>query len=123
MHTTLSRLATEYRRIPVATRDNAGALDNPTTATAELAFIVEDAEPEEADWVDAQWETSEPILIEERGWPQPVSTNYKVRLLIGPDGGHELDVGSFDIWARITDVPETIVRKVGRITITGEEGS
>lgn len=97
----LSVLSTEYINIPVTAREN-GVVIDPTGDTVALAFKGVDETPEPGDWVSGDWETDEGV--------------YRARTLVGP-GETELDVGTYVVWLKVSDNPETPVRRAGRLVI------
>lgn len=89
----------EYVKVgPVTT-----GTDDPTGDDVEMAFLDPADTPEEADWEDAEWAT--------------VGGNNSIqRLVYGgnvvnpPGGATVLDAGTFVVWVRIHDNPETPAR-------------
>lgn len=103
----------EYIRVPIATLDSAGVLDDPTAAAIEIGFSA-DKDTEPTSWHTAAWETSENIRTTVGG--TIVDSPYKARLLVGT-GATELAVGTHHTWIRITDAPETPVRYAGIVEV------
>lgn len=98
MSVTISDLSTVYVKSRVIATKNGAAYD-PTGDTVEVAFKAPGVDPTGPDWHAASWETS--------------GTNYYARLLVGPGaGGLVLAVGTYHMWVRITDNPETPVVEV-----------
>lgn len=104
-----SPLTTEYVRVPVAAAEE-GAVVNPTADVVQMAVIATGTTPVELDWETAEWETDE-------------STDpdvYYVRLLVGPGFGGALTLAAgsiYDVYVRINDNPETIVKNSGAIGV------
>lgn len=87
----------EFLFVPI-TED--GAAPDPSH-TVELALFIVDTkeEPEETDWVTADWDAG------------------RARLLLGP-GGFTISDGYWEVWARVTTPFERPVRYSGRVRIT-----
>lgn len=99
---TLSVLSTEYVKYEV-TAAVLGIPYQPTSDVVQFAFPATGANP--STWFTGSWEI--------------VGAHYLARILVGPSGGAtSLTVGSYDVYIKITDSPETVVRKVGTLTIT-----
>lgn len=113
-HITIPGESVETVRIPVATLDNAGLLEDPTAATVEIGFS-DARETEPATWNAATWETSEKLRLTVGG--TIVETPYKAAILIGT-GATDLAQGLHAMWLRITDNPEVPVRFVGFLEVT-----
>lgn len=85
---------------------------NPTSDVVEMAFLAPSATPVAGDWKTAVWRSGGPPY-------------YIMRLVygsgvIGPPGGSTvLAVGTYVIWVRIHDNPETPARPVDVLTIYG----
>lgn len=101
----LSSLSTEYVRVPVSAFED-GVEVNPSPLAVEMAFPAYGVEPAGGDWVTAEWE------------PGAACGGWFARCLVGPAGAVTLANGSYDVWVRVTDSPETPVRKAGPIRIT-----
>lgn len=97
----LSALSREYVRVRISATE-AGAVVDPTADPVYMAFVNGGA-PEEDDFVDASWET--------------VGSTFYARCLVGPSGTVTLPVGSYSVWAKVTDSPEAPVRRAGHLTI------
>lgn len=103
MNLNLSHLSTEYIQVPVSIIA-AGTPVNPTTDVVQFAFITGRA-PISGDWVVGSWDTA--------------PGGYLAQCLVGPGGGViNLAVGTYQIWLKIFDNPETPVRPVGLLVIT-----
>lgn len=103
----------ETIRIPIATLDSSGVLEDPTGATADVGFS-SDPDIEPTVWHSATWETSETVRA--RVGATTVHSPYKARLLVGT-GATELTVGEYAVWVRITDAPEIPVRYAGQLEV------
>lgn len=95
----------EYVRIPV-TAASEGVFINPTSSTVQMAFLVGNADPQSGDWQTAIWDQTAP----------PTAT-YVAQCLVGPGGTIALVVGQYQVWVRLIDEPEIIVRPVGVLNI------
>ena len=104
----------ETLRVPWASLDSVGILEDPTAATVEVGFSA-DRETEPAAWLAASWETSEKIRVAVGG--TVVDSPYKATLLVGT-GPSELAVGLHAAWVRVTDAPQIPIRFVGFIEVT-----
>jgi hypothetical protein len=87
-----------------------GATD-PTGDTVQMAFLQdppEEAAPASGDWKTASWTTL-------------TSTNparYKAKCLVGPGGVITLTAGTWWVWVKVTDSPETPALYSGRVQVT-----
>ena len=104
--TSQSALSTEKVRYPVAAVV-LGVVIDPTADTVQMAFPATGVAPITNDWKTAAWETT------------PAGSHY-VTALVGPSGGVITGtVGTtLDVWVKIADNPEIVVRKVGTISFT-----
>jgi hypothetical protein len=97
----VSALSTEYVRAAVRATSSTGIV-NPTTGTAEFAFLSNSSAPASADWKSGSWET--------------INGTYYARSLIGPSGVQTFTAGiQYQVWARITLSPETVVERLGTL--------
>lgn len=99
---TLRATETRYIRFPVT------AAADPLTDDIEAAFVAAADEPSGGDWQDAEWEPGQTWAAGSAVW---------ARILVGPNGGVELDPGSYMLRARITDDPEILEPDIGSIRI------
>lgn len=113
-HLTIPGESVETIRIPVATLDSLGVLENPTAATAEIGFSA-DRETEPISWNAAGWETSETLRMPVGG--TIVESPYKATILFG-SGATALAAGLHAVWLRLTDSPEVPIRFVGFVEVT-----
>lgn len=81
----------EYLHIPVT--------DGSASIGGEIAVIASCAEPVEADWKAAIWD----------------SGSYKV--LIGPGTALPLTAGAYTAWVRLAASPEIVVRRSGPVRV------
>ena len=88
----ISVLSVEFVKVPFA------ADVDPETVSADLAIVAAGSSPAEGDWHEAT------VLADH------------ARLLIGP-GEVPLAPGLYAVWARIADLPETVVEKAGLLKI------
>lgn len=97
----ISSLDTEYLRVRVSAEE-AGVAVNPTGDTVEMAFPATGIAPVSGDWKSASWETD--------------GAAHYARCLVGPTAV-VLAAGLYDVWVRVTDSPEIVVRKTGQLKI------
>lgn len=102
----ISHLTREYVRVPVEASENGSPVD-PTGSSVHLAFMAAGLEPTGPDWVLGSWEAGD--------WG---GAWYARALVGGGAGGTDLAVGSYDVWVRIQDTPEEVVREAGRLVVT-----
>jgi hypothetical protein len=104
----LSRLATEYYKVPVSA-EKSGVSYDPTSDVVQFAFLPQATQvPQAADWVAGSWETAAGNPL----YP------YSARCLIGPSGVITLGTGIYVAWVKITDNPEIPVTRTGYLQIT-----
>ncbi len=77
---------TEYRRILVTAFDEEGALD-PTSYDVDVAFVRAGSRPTANDWNTASWVSS--------------GSSHYARILVGPEGGVELEETDYAVYVRI----------------------
>lgn len=105
--TAISHLSTEYLLVPVSAVKN-GSPYNPTGDTVQFAFMPAPTQvPQNTDWVAGAWDTDSGNLI----YP------YSAKCLIGPSGIISLGLGTYTIYVKITDNPETPVLIGGQLTV------
>jgi hypothetical protein len=106
---TISHLSTQYVLIPVAATKN-GSTYNPTSDTVQFAFAPTPTYvPQNADWVSGSWVTNSSNLL----YP------YSAQCLVGPGGTiTTLTLGTYQIYIKISDSPETPVLVAGQLVIT-----
>lgn len=104
----LSHLSTEYVLIPVAVTKS-GVPYDPTGDTVQMAFMPTPTQvPTTGDWQDASWDTDTTNIL----YP------YTAKCLVGPsDGTITLGTGTYVIYLKITDNPETPVLAAGQLVV------
>lgn len=101
----ISVLSTTYVLCRVSATEN-GVASNPTTGTVQFAFVPEsqdNASPASSAWVAGSWETG--------------ADGYWARCLVGPSGVATLTTGNYDVWVQVTKAPETVIDRVGVLSI------
>ncbi len=93
---------TEYRRILVTAFDEDGSID-PTPYEVDVAFVATGSRPTEDDWHEGSWVSSG-------------SSNY-VRILVGPEGGVELQEADYAVYVRINAGAEYPVMLTGYLAL------
>lgn len=99
----ISHLSTEYIGATATIKASGGTFD-PDTVTGAIAVVRDDTDPNSDDWHTADVDVT--------------STTITARLLIGPDSALDLPTGKYDVWLRVNDDPETIVRLAGTLRVT-----
>lgn len=102
MSVTVSASGSEYVRVPLAASIPGQAVD-PTGDSVYLAFQSTDT-PVSATWNAGTWEG-------------PFGGVYYVRVLVG-SGGVALSAGTYYVWVKVVDNPETIYRSCGQVVVT-----
>lgn len=93
----------EYVRVPVSATEE-GITQNISTTVVSMAFLAEGSDPPSsgsAAWKSAGWETDESTTPD----------TYYARALVGPGGVQQLTAGTWDVYVKITDSPEVVIRK------------
>lgn len=100
-----SSLSTEYVRVAIGTTP---AVD-PTSDNLQMAFPVTGNEPITGDWKSATWESD----------TSTVPTTYYARCLVGPGPGAVVTLtdGLYDVYVKVSDNPETVVKNTGALAI------
>lgn len=99
MTVTIPSISTEYARVSIT-----GDVEL-TSQAVQMAFLQSStAEPSVGDWQTATWLT-DPGVTRTAG------------VLVGP-GALALDEGTWWVWWKVTDTPEIVARRAGRIEIT-----
>ncbi len=103
---TISSLSAEYILVPIDFKVS-GVLTDPTADVVSLAFVTPGTDPVSGDWVTGSWESdltnvSRPIRY--------------ARVQVGP-GGKVLAKGSYTVWVRVVDSPETPVKQAGLLDV------
>lgn len=101
----LSSLSTEMVQVPIEARLGGSTNSDPTKDLVQLAFIAGTGKPGTSDWNAGSWATD----------PGP---EYLAQCLVGPGpGGVVLQIGTYQIWVKITDNPEIPVLQAGQLVI------
>jgi hypothetical protein len=104
---TISHLSTEYVLVPVSVT-KAGVAYNPTADEVQFAFMPNPVQqPGVSDWLTGSWETDSSNII----YP------YNARCLVGPSGVITLAQGTYVIFLKVFDSPETPVLTVGQLIV------
>jgi hypothetical protein len=101
----ISALSTTYVQCRVSATEG-GVASNPTSGTVSFAFVPEEADnesPAASAWVSGSWDTG--------------TDGYWAKCLVGPDGVAVLAAGSYDVWVRVSKTPETVIDRVGALSI------
>lgn len=105
---TLSHLSTEYVIIPVSATKQ-GVSYNPTGDVVQFAFMPTAVQqPGNTDWQTGSWDTDSTNIL----YP------YAAKCLVGPTGVINLGTGSYVIYVKIQDNPETPVLVAGQLVIS-----
>jgi hypothetical protein len=100
-------LSTEFVRVAIGAIEDGITID-PTLDSLQMAFPSTGVKPVAGDWKSATWETD-------------ISTSpvtYYARALVGPTGVITLAAGTlYDVYVKITDSPEIVVRDTGALAI------
>lgn len=104
----INHLSTEYVIVPVqATK--AGAPYDPTSDVVQFAFApTPNYSPQTSDWQTGSWDTASSSIL----YP------YNAKCLVGPNGTVTLTQGTYVVYVKITDSPETPVIAAGQLSIT-----
>lgn len=105
---TQSALSCQYVQAAVSATVS-GAPYNPTSDVVQFAFTRAPAAPGPSDWVAGSWDGAT---------PRPPGSTYAAQCLVGPGGTITLAAGTYTMWIKITDTPETPVINVGLLKIT-----
>ena len=105
---TISHLSTEYVLIPIAATKE-GVAYNPTGDVVSMAFMPNAVQqPGVSDWQTSSWDIDSTNIL----YP------YSVKCLVGPAGVITLVQGSYSIYVKIVDNPETPVLSCGQLIIS-----
>jgi hypothetical protein len=106
--TGMSHLATEYILIPLSAT-KAGLSYNPTGDAVQFAFMPTPTQvPQNTDWVTGAWDTNTTNIL----FP------YSAKCLVGPSGTTTLGIGTYIVYLKIQDNPETPVLICGQLQIS-----
>src|SRR5690606_3241709 len=93
MNRELSSLSLEYVSVRIGAYDNVVELNSQPVW---LAFKAQGQAPDDDDWLPAEW-------------TGPAATRRVARVLVGPGGAIELNLGTHFIWYRVDADPEVPV--------------
>jgi hypothetical protein len=102
----ISTASLEYVRVPVSATASGSAV-NPTADTVVMAFIDGTDAPGASDWKTASWETD----------ANTEPDTYYARCLVGTGGAVVLTAGTYSVWVKVTDSPETPVKRCGLLRV------
>ncbi len=102
----ISTASLEYVRVAVSAVASGAAVD-PTSGTAQMAFMATEAAPGALDWKTATWETDATTTPD----------TYYVRCLVGTSGDATLTAGTYVVWVKVANVPETPVLRGGYLRV------
>lgn len=102
----ISASSLEYVRVTVQASASGSAVD-PTGDTVQLAFMSTSAAPASGDLKAASWETDSTTT----------PPTYKARCLVGTGGAVALTAGTYHVWVKVTDSPETPLRRAGLLRV------
>ena len=104
----MSRLATEYVLIPLSASKE-GVAYNPTGDAVYFAFMPAPTQvPGDYDWVSGAWDSV----------PANILYPWSAKCLIGPSGVLNPGIGTYVIYIKIADNPETPVLIGGQLQIS-----
>ncbi len=100
-------LSTEFVRVAIGAVEDGLTID-PTLDTLQMAFPATGVTPVAGDWKSATWETDS----------STTPSTYYARALVGPTGVVTLTEGTlYDVYVRIVDSPEVVIRNTGALAI------
>jgi hypothetical protein len=102
----ISTASLEYVRVPISATASGSAV-NPTSDTVSMAFLATTDAPASGDWKTASWETD----------TTPTPDVYYARCLVGSGGAVTLTAGTYYVWVKIVDTPETPIKRAGLIKV------
>ena len=103
----ISSLSLEYIHVSIAAT-SAGVDIDPTGDIVTLAFVPQGTTPAPTDFKTGSWVQD----------TTTVPTTHFARALVGPLGGVvQLTPGLYDVYAKVTDNPETPVKKAGPVRV------
>lgn len=106
----VSDLSAEFIKTRVQATVNGVNPYNPTADVVQYACVTREGEPGSSDWFNGSWETETVVT------PNGTQHIYRALGLIGT-GGKVLARGSYDVYVKIFDNPETPVRFVGVLEV------
>jgi hypothetical protein len=101
----ISVTSLEWIRVRVQAKDNGLTVD-PTADTVTMAFKTS-GDPSGGDFKTASWETDANTLPD----------TYYARCLVGPGGAATLTAGTYRVWVKIIDTPETPILRCGQMVV------
>ena len=104
MFAEIAASSVEYVRVPVSATASGSAVD-PTADTVVMAFMATASEPGASDWKTASWETDATTTPD----------TYYARCLVG--SAVTLTAGTYTVWVKVTDSPETPVKRAGLLRV------
>lgn len=97
MNITMTVTETDFVRVELS--DMPEGVERDDLAGFEMAIVVRGTAVEETDWLEAE---------------AVPDSDTQIRVLVGPnDGALELEVGTYNIWTRLTWGPLQVERKAG----------
>lgn len=99
----LSVLSTQFIKVRVRATKYGSLPIDLTLFPVYIQIVTQNSDISDDGWLAASWES--------RGG------NYRVTILIGPEGALTLPIGSYDIWVKIIGEPEIPVLKSGTFEI------
>jgi hypothetical protein len=99
---TMSVLSTRNVRVQVSDVVDGVALVDPTGDNVSFAFMAPGVNPGLSDLVTGSWQT--------------IGSNFYAICLVGP-AGHALTVGTYIIWIKVADAPESPEEVVGVLRV------
>lgn len=99
----IAATSVEYVKVPVSVTESGAAVD-PTADTVQMAFTTGSG-PESGDWKTASWETDATTTPD----------TYYARCLVG--SAVTLAAGTYTVWVKVTDSPETPVKRAGLVRV------
>ena len=106
--TGINHLSTQYVLVPVKATKS-GSPYNPTGDTVNFAFMPTPTQvPQSMDWVTGSWVTVASSIL----YP------YSAQCLVGPSGTINLGIGTYIIYIKVSDSPETPVLVCGQLQIS-----
>jgi len=96
----ISHLSLQYVNVPVKALTISGTAYDPTGDTVTMAFMPQATQvPQSGDWQAAIWATRSGDIL----------NPYAACCLVGPGGTIQLGIGTYIIYVKISDNPETPV--------------
>ena len=91
------------------------------SGTLDIAFTTTDDVPSTGEWYSNAWDGVDVLVSTDAEGTELHTRSFRVLLagsqILTPEvGAIQLSAGINTVWARFRDDPETIIRKIGRIT-------